>query len=66
MSVKKVVIYAAIAAVAGVIMGGVSKLFQVDLDIFPIIVPVVIFIALSGGTQVASKKKGGKKTVADD
>jgi len=66
MSVKKVVIYAAIAAVIGVIMGGVSKLFQVDLDIFPIIVPVVIFTTLSGGTQIAAIKKKGKKQVSDD
>ena len=60
MSVKKVIIYAIIAAVVGVILGGVSKLFDVDLDIFPFIAPIVIFIGLSGGTQVISKKKGDK------
>ena len=61
MSVKNVIIYAIIAAVVGVIMGGVSRLFDVDLSIFPFIVPVIIFAASIGGAQAISKKKNDKK-----
>jgi hypothetical protein len=60
-STKKAIIYAVIAAVIGVIMGGVSRLFDVDFGIFIFIMPTVIFSALSGGTQVISKKKNDKK-----
>jgi len=61
MNVKKLIIYIIIAVVTGIILGGVSKLFNVDLSIFPIIIPVVIFTALSGGTGIISRKTGKDK-----
>jgi ribose/xylose/arabinose/galactoside ABC-type transport system permease subunit len=64
MSAKTVIIYAVIAAVVGVVMGIISRLTGADLDIFPFIVPIIIFVILSGGNQVISKKK--KEANKDD
>jgi hypothetical protein len=61
MNTKKVIIYMIIAVAIGVVLGGISKLFDVDLDIFAFIIPVVVFAALSGGAQVISKKKNDEK-----
>jgi len=60
MSLKRAIIYVIIAIVAGVILGGISRIWDIDLDIFPFIIPVVIFIALSGSNAAISKRRKRK------
>jgi len=56
MSIKRAIVYVIIAIIAGVILGGISRIWDIDLDIIPFVVPVVIFIAMSGADTAISKK----------
>ena len=61
MSVKRLVIYVVIAIAVGVIMGAISRFWNLDLDIFPFVIPAVFFISASGTDAVISKKNKEKK-----
>jgi len=61
MSIKKVIVFVVIAALIGVIMGGIEKIFSVDLSIFPFVIPIVFFAISAGTSQVISKKKDDEK-----
>jgi len=61
MSIKRAIIYVVIAIIASVILGGISRIWDIDLDIVPFVVPVVIFIACSGSDMAITKKRKKKK-----
>ena len=65
MSVKKVIIIAVIAIVCGAILGGLSTLCDIDLDlnggILPFVIPVIIIVTLGGVNQAITKKKNDEK-----
>ena len=57
MPVRKLIIIVLIAAVIGVLMGAMERLFGLDLGFFPFVIPI-FFVAVSfGGTIAASKSK---------
>jgi len=66
MSIKRAIIYGIIAIIVGVILGGISRIWDVDLDIFPFVVPVIIFIAISGTDTMISKKHKKKDDSKDE
>jgi hypothetical protein len=66
MTTKKAIIYIIIAVVFGVALGGISKLFDVDLAIYSILAPIVVFGALYGGTEMVSKKKKDDSEDSED
>jgi len=66
MSIKRAIVYGVIAVIVGVIMGGFSRIWDIDLDIFPFVVPVIIFIAISGTDTVISKKHKKKDAGKDE
>jgi len=45
MSIKRAIVYVIIAIITGVILGGISRIWDIDQNIFPFVVPVIIFIA---------------------
>jgi len=61
MSIKKVIVFVVIAALIGVIMGGIEKIFSVDLSIFPFVIPIIFFAISTGTSQAISKKKNDEK-----
>ena len=61
MSTKRVIIFVIIAAFIGVIMGGIEKIFSIDLSIFPFVIPIIFFAVSAGVSQAASKKKDVEK-----
>jgi len=66
MSIKRAIVYGIIAVIVGVILGGISRIWDIDLDIFPFVVPVIIFIAISGTDTVISKKHKKKDAGKDE
>lgn len=56
MTKKQRLSFALFAAFIGIILGGISKLFDVDLCIYAIVIPIVIFGGLAGGAHAISKK----------
>ena len=61
MGIKKVIVIVVIAALIGVIMGGIEKIFSVDLSIFPFVIPIIFFAISAGTSQAISKKKDDEK-----
>ena len=63
MSWKQVAICAGVAAAIGIIMGGLSKLFNVDFGVWLFVVPVVIFSSSASSIKVASLQAKKEKEI---
>jgi len=66
MSIKRIIVYVIIAIIGGVILGGISRIWDIDLDIFPFIAPAIIFVAISGADTAMSKKHKKKDDSKDE
>jgi len=66
MSIKRAVIYVIIAIIVGVILGGISRIWDIDLDIYVMIIPAVVFIAISGSDIAISNKHNKKDSLKVD
>jgi len=66
MSIKRAVIYVIIAIIVGVILGGISRIWDIDLDIYVMVIPVVVLIAISGSDIAISNKRNKKDSLKVD